>query len=408
MRTATAKRLLLCVSVCTLLHTPLVCAETTDTDERARLQTEQKLLRSAQQIERQHGDVTTALIQPLRDLGLLYLEWDRCSDAVPMLDRAIQLLRADEGLFTASQLELFDPLEKCHLALDRQSDFRRVQEYRVLIAERQYGPDNPAMLPMLSSTARWYEEARYYISAREIQAKALDIIRASGSDNDVRMVEPLRGIARAYRLEYMQGIEPIDAAFKQGSRFESLSSTTGPVRIFFDRLGETSLKDAVKTLEAHSTSDCSSGTGGVLIDTLLELADWYRMTDHPRTAMAVNRRAWAASQTCLDGHETLFDQPQGIPYQLSIGLPWRPPGADEHYWVDIDYTVTRSGRISHVKVEQSNAPSFVQWKLVKTVRSTLLRPRFVNGEPVDTKHVRSRQIVWVGSQYASASTRRPQ
>jgi hypothetical protein len=261
---------------------------------------------------------------------------------------------------------------------------------------------------MLSRTARWYEEARYYISAREIHAKALDIIRTSGSENDLRMVEPLRGIARAYRLEYMHGTQPIDAALNQGSRFESHTSTTDPVHVPFDRLGEMSLQNAVQNLEAHSTPDCSSPTDGVLIDTLLELGDWYRMADESRAAMPIYRRAWAVSQTCLDGHETLFDQPQPIPFHLRIGLPWRPRGADEKYWVDIDYKVARSGRISRVKVEQSNAPRFIQWKLVNTLRHSLLRPRFVNGEPVDTQHVRSRQIVWVGSESDSASTRHPQ
>jgi hypothetical protein len=401
MRASTAKRLLLCASVCTLLHADLLCAQSTETDERPRLQTEQKLLRSAQQIESQHGDVTTELIRPLRELGLLYVDWNRCADAVPLLDQAARLLRADEGLFTVTQLELFDPLERCYLALDRQSDFRRVQEYRVLIAERTHGRNNPATLSMLSRTARWYEEAGYYISAREIQAKALDIIRTSGGDNDVRIVEPLRGIARAYRLEYIYGIEPLDAEFNRGSRFESFTSSTSTVRTP-DRLGELSLKSAVKSLEAHSTPDASTTTSAILIDTLLELAGWYQMTDDPRAAMAVYRRAWAVSQIHLDGHETLFDQPQPIPLQLSISLPWRRPIENEWYWADVDYTVTRGGRISDVKVEQSNAPTFIRWKLVKSLSNTLLRPRFVDGEPVDTEHVRSREIIWVGSQDASA------
>jgi hypothetical protein len=390
--------------VCTLLHTDLLCAQSTETDERARLQTEQKLLRLAQAIESRQGDVTTALIRPLTDLGLLYVEWDRCADAVPLLEHAVRLLRADEGLFTVAQLELFDPLEQCYLALDWQPDFRRAQEYRELIAERAYGRNDPAMLPMLSRTARWYETAGYYISAREIHAKALGIIRASGSDDDVRMVEPLRGIARAYRLEYMHGVEPLDPGVNRGSPFESFTPSTIPIRTP-DRLGEMSLKKAVKSLEAHSRPETSSAMSALLIDTLLDLAGWYQMTSDPRAAMAVYRRAWAVSQIHLDGRETLFDQPQPIPFQWIIGLPWRPPKENERYWADVDYTVTRRGRISHVKIEQSDAPKFVQWKLVERLSNTLVRPRFVQGEPVDTEHVRSRQIIWVGSQDASASGR---
>jgi hypothetical protein len=390
--------------VCTLLHTDFLCAQSTEVDELPRLQVEQKLLRSAQEIESQRGDVTVALIRPLRELGLLYVEWDRCADAIPLLDRAVQLLRADEGLFTITQLELFDPLERCYLALDREADFRRVQEYRVLAAERTYGRNDPAMLPVLSHAAQWYVEAGYYISARETQARALDIIRASGRDNDLRMVEPLRGIAQAYRLEYVHGLKPADADFNRGSRFESVTSSTNPVRTF-DPLGETSLKEAVKNLEAHSRPDGSSATSAILIDTLLELADWYRVTDHPRTAMPVYRRAWAVSQTLLDGHETLFDQPQPIPFRLIITLPWKSRAGDAQYWADVDYSVARSGRVSGVKVEQSDAPKFIQSKVVHNLLNTFLRPRFVNGEPVDTEHVHGRQIIWVGSQGASESRR---
>jgi hypothetical protein len=391
--------------VCALLRTDLLCAQSTETDERPRLQTEQKLLRSAQAIASQHGDATTALIPPLKELGLLYVEWNRCSDAIVLLDQAARLVRADEGLFTATQLELFDPLEKCYLTLDRQTDFRRVQEYRVLIAERTYGGNNPAMLPMLSRTARWYEEAGYYISAREIHGKALDIIRTSGSHNDVRVVEPLRGIARAYRLEYLHGLEPLDAEYNRGSRFESVTSRTTPLRTP-DRLGETSLKKAVKTLEVHSARHSSSAMSALLIDTLLDLAGWYQMTDDPRAAMTVYRRAWAVSQIHLDGHETLFDQPQPVPYQWAIDLPWRRPIENEQYWADVDYTVARSGRISDVTIEHSDAPKFIQSKLVQGLLNTLVRPRFVKGEPVDTEHVRARQIIWVGSQNASAFGRR--
>jgi hypothetical protein len=391
-----AKRLLLSVGVCALIRMDFLCAQSSDIDERTRVQTEQKLLRLAQDIESRHGVISTALVPPLRDLGLLYVEWDRCSDAIPILDHAVQLLRADEGLFTTTQLDLFDPLQGCHLALDRQSDFRRFQEYRVLIAERTFDRKDPAMLPMLLRAAGWYEAAGYYISEREVQARAVDIVRSSGGNNDVRMVEPLRGIARAYRLEYVHGIEPIDAELNRDSPYVSHTSYLGADSAF-DLIGETSLTHAVKILEANEKSGTASTTSALLIDTLLQLGDWYQMIRHPPAAMAAYQRAWALSQESLDGHETLFDQPQAVRVGSDIGA-LRHPSVDhsdyQQYWVDVDYTVDRRGRISDVKVTESNAPKTIQRQVIRGLYNARLRPRFADGHPVDTPHVQIRQTVW--------------
>jgi outer membrane biosynthesis protein TonB len=52
--------------------------------------------------------------------------------------------------------------------------------------------------------------------------------------------------------------------------------------------------------------------------------------------------------------------------------------------VDLDYTVTRDGRVEDITVSESNAPRGIEMNVVRDLRVTRFRPRFLDGEPVDT------------------------
>jgi hypothetical protein len=215
------------------------------------------------------------------------------------------------------------------------------------------------------------------------------------------MVAPVRGIAWAFRLEYARGLEPADADFNRGNSFQSRGDFAIS-RGELDRLGEASLKRAVKILESNESREGGGNTGGVLVETLLELGDWYQMADERKLAARTWRRAWDISQAHLDGHETLFDQPQPILFRSPSGVMLRPVPRDHsgfrQYWADIDYTVDRLGRVRDVKVGESNAPKSLRRHLVDSLTGMRYRPRFVDGKPVDTHHVHSRQTLWFEKQ----------
>jgi hypothetical protein len=253
---------------------------------------------------------------------------------------------------------------------------------------------------MLALTAKWYEQAGYYISARETHARAIEIARAAGGDNDVRLVEPLRGIARAFRLEYARGLNPIDLLQKVDSPYRNreLDGSTGRP----DRRGQISLERAVKILEAHSAEKDASEKSGMLVDTLLDLGDWHQLTGSPRAALKAYRQAWEISNARMDGSETLFDQPQPITVRSSGGVPLLRPPQDssefEEYWAEVEFKVDRRGQVSDVKVKDTNAPKGTLWNLLDTWRGKQFRPRIVDGEAVETKTVKWRQRVRVAKE----------
>ncbi len=356
----------------------------------ASFERERALLLRLERIESDRGVFSMAAIQPLLDLGLLYINNDRCEDAIAPLDRAVKVSHMAEGLFNPGQVQLLEPLIGCHLALDFQGDFQRDLEYLQLIAEQTYGPSNPDILPMLRRIANWYEEGDRYISARQLYSRAVDIARKAGGENDLRMVDPLRGIAHAFRLEYVHGLHPADDELNRGSPFRSRAELDSSNKRL-DLLGETSLKRAVRVLQAHANQDRSE-----LIDALLDLGDWYQMGEMRRDALRIYGEAWKES---VAAGTPILTTPEPILFRTELGIALRRPPPDREgynrYWADLDFTVDREGRVAHVKIGETNAPKSLQWRLVDGFAATRYRPRFEAGEPVDTTHLRYRQGMWV-------------
>lgn len=391
MRLVVTRWLHLAVFICALLMCAPASAQTASGQSRARVLKERSLLERIKEIEGDTGGFSSTLVRPLWDLGILYVQWDRCVEAIAVLEQAARLKRADEGFFTPSQLEIFDLIQECQVAVEAIPEFQRVQEYRLLIAEKTFGR-NPQALPMLSQVAAWYEEAGLYISARVHYSGQIDLIKRAGGKNDVRLVEPLRGIARAYRLEYAYGLNPADLLLNRGGWMHSEAKLQIPYTRL-DYVGESSLLRAIKILEKAPPEQ-----QGELVETLIDLGDWYLIGERRDEALRVYRQAWEVSARS-DSQTVLFSGPEPVPFHSALGVRLRRPPKDrtafEQYWADLDYTVGSDGRVQDVEIVESNAPKTTRWKLIENLSNTRHRPRFEGGKPVATPHVQKRQRVWV-------------
>jgi hypothetical protein len=136
------------------------------------------------------------------------------------------------------------------------------------------------------------------------------------------------------------------------------------------------------------------------VDTLLELADWYQMSGALRDALKAYKDVWAIAAASGGAPAELFAAPEPILYRAQIGTALRRPPPDreklQHYWVDFAFTVTRRGEVTDVVVTDATAPKDLQMSLAENLKRTHYRPRFVDGEPADTRDVKLRQGVWVG------------
>lgn len=344
-----------------------------------------KLLRNIQSIQAKQPFLAPELLPPLIELGHLYGA-GQCDRAIDILDLALEVSRRNEGLLNAGQLEIYEPLLNCYITLDLASDLDRAQQIVVLIEEQRYGKDDPRLLPALDTAAHRYEEVGLYLSARKMHRRAVEIARRASGANDLSLVKPLRGIARGFRLEYAYGLAAPDFAHLAYEAPEIVSAAQfDAARTRLDRYGQRSLERAVEILSRHLDTHAAE-----YHETLLELGDWHQLADHHNSALKTYRTLWRslhagesepASMALLDTPEALLGGHNGNPRLR------RPPADDDRlqkYTVDLDFDVTRLGRVSDVKVVESNAPKDLQMRIIRDFKQTRFRPRFDAGEPVDT------------------------
>ena len=292
-------------------------------------------------------------------------------------------------------------MKECDLELELPYDFEREQRYALLVSDNVYGKDDPRALPTLQRVALWYEEAGWYLSARNLYIRAVEIVRRSAGDTDLRMVEPLRGIARTRRLAYAHGLEPTDIEVNAGSSRISDLQWRRSVRVL-DRLGEESLKRAIKILRMQSDAERAE-----LVDTLLDLGDWYQVSETWRNALGLYKEALTES-SASDSVTPLFNEPVPVIYRMEdVGIKLRHPLPHPErynlYWVKFDFTVRHDGRIANLKVIESDAPDTYRSSITESFQRTVYRPRFTQGEPVKTEHVRFQQGLYVKKESRSPS-----
>src|SRR4029077_9039812 len=75
------------------------------------------------------------------------------------------------------------------------------------VAENAYGKGDLHMMRPLDRYAHWSERMGRYTTARALYARALPIAEQVAGPTSMLTVDPLTGIARSYRLEFVNGPE---------------------------------------------------------------------------------------------------------------------------------------------------------------------------------------------------------
>lgn len=357
-----------------------------------------RLARHIQKIQGDHGLLAPELLPPLLELGRLYGQ-GQCEYAIDVLDLALEVSRRHEGLFNPAQHDIYAPLLNCYVTLDRPAELAQAQKYVLLIDEQRYGKNDPRLLPTLEQAARRYEDVGLYLSARRLHRRAIDIgERAAGAD-DLSLVTPLRGMARAFRLEYAYGLALKDVADLPVETTDLRSNATFDATwgARLDRLGQLSLERAAAILRAHPDVSRSDR-----LDALMELGDWNQLAGNGPEALRAYREVWREASINADAdtesHIDLLDDATPLFARTDTGHNLRrTPLAFDHYQkyvIDLDFTVTREGWVKDITVTESNAPQRFKDEAAADLKRTRYRPRFVNGDPVDTPGVQHRRKIY--------------
>jgi TonB family protein len=351
---------------------------------------EKEYQRSVEILEATAGSTDRQLLRPLHGLGAAHFAEKEYVDASVALKRAIDLSRNIDGLFNIEQLQILEPLIASYVALDLTGEAEKEQQYALRVAESAYGRMDPRMLKPLDRYGRWLEQIGRYTSARLLYARALTIAEQTGGRGTSLAVDPLLGIARSYRLEFVNGAED-PAGSQEGF---AGGSDLSPAPIDGQRLnadGERALRLALQAIDKSKPVDHNKRG-----ETLIELGDWYMSAGAISRGADTYREAW--KELVEAGDTAVLSTPRLLAYRppaSSVKRSKLDEDESEERFVEVRYTVTKDGRTDNVETVQSDASESMQRSVVSAVKKARYSPRFENGEPVDTQAVTMRERVLV-------------
>jgi tetratricopeptide (TPR) repeat protein len=321
-----------------------------------------------------------AQIRPLHGLGISFLGANDPESAVVALKRAADLSRNTDGLFNIGQVEFIDALIDAYGATGRFAEAEKESLYAMRVEEAAYGRNSVKLLDRYDKLARFYENGRRYTTERAYYEKSLSVLAKGASPNDLRGVGPLRGIARAFRLEAFYGVEGADTG-------ASFNAAGNGAPVFADgtqqRRGESSLTAALEIIDSNTPVD-QNLRGQVLTD----LGDWYLTTNAVRRAYDSYAEAWKAFASA--GNTRYLEVPRVLAYRPSISSVDRSqldPAESQLKAVELHFRVDRDGRLDNVSSPTTDVPDVVVRNSVASMKRTRYAPRIENGVAQPTEDV---------------------
>jgi tetratricopeptide (TPR) repeat protein len=319
------------------------------------------------------------MVLPLHGLGAALRAQDRCEDAIVPLKRAVDIIRNREGLHAQAQLPVLKPLIDCYERLWRIEDANREHQFAYSVAEQAYGSEDPRLIGPLTELARWHEKTGRYSAARLLYMRAVQIADRE-HPLSLQAVDPLRGIARTYRLAFVNGESQEQLATVPQDLPPSLAaSQLVTLTAVPSGEGERSLRNALQRLE--SAGDGMAAKRG---DVLVELGDWYRIAGAGQRAMSTWTQAWA--ELSKAGDTSLMEKPAMLTYRPpAMAVSQQPRDRQEYAIVEVQLRLSvtadgslRDATIANPDERTDNAARSV----LAAVRRAAWRPAFAGGVPV--------------------------
>ncbi len=329
-------------------------------------------------LDLQGDTINPKLVAPLHGIGLALRGLDRETEAVAPLKRAVDITRNRSGLYSIAQLPMLLSLIDSYEKAGRVEDANREHHYSYTVAETTYGKNDLRLLEPLDRFARWHETTGNYAAARALHARAVEIADAA-EPNSLLAIDGLRGIARAYRLAFVNAeAEDVIAAV---DALPSNISNSSSARMFAitSNGSERTLRVAMQRLDA-TPDDHAALRGAVLID----LGDWYLTAGESNRAFAAYRDAWRALATA--GDTRALATPVAVVYRapsMAVSRKREDPEEYSQQAVELRLSIAANGEVRGVTVANP-APEreAAERALTGVVRRALWRPAFSNGEPV--------------------------
>ena len=352
---------------------------------------EQSFETALQLLEQTEAISSRRLISPLAGLAAVYAAGGQPARAADLLHRAIAISRRANGLFNVEQLDLIESLIDSYEKLGNIDGVERERRYILQIVQQNYGVDDPRTVPALTRLAEWYEHTNRYRLARLQWGRVTEIGLREGNGRNAATINGLLGIARTHRLQFVRDPDSLsgpptslDPVTGRADPIPFAQGRYGPVRL--DPEGERAALNALEILDLTTEPPAM-----LLMNTLMELGDWYITGEKPAEAMLYYYRAWPLfSESIVEGENNPLLAPRPLLYRAPAAASrnlGRTEGATYARPLEFSLTVTASGETSDV-TPVSEGPGGELSQVRRALERARFSPRFENGQPVATEGYR--------------------
>lgn len=326
-------------------------------------------------IERVEDRLNSNLINPLKGLGASQLASGSPDRAIESFERAVHISHVNEGPHNLMQVEVLESLAETFVSIGEFDEAEDIQAHIFNLEARDVELDSLEAIPALERQARWHHRLQLFDKERYTWRKIIDIIEDRRSKEDLALIHPLTHLGRSY-LYVGQPAMP----YQQPT---SVSS------------GEIYLKRALRIAESNPEASWQTKE-----EAMLALGDFYILSGRPGRAQRIYADTWQM----LSGDEEKLQKRSEDLETLVVLQELNPPryvGIDGEVRRDLpgenyqtgkivyDYSVSTRGLTTDIEMVEAEPKGFedMERSVLNSLRAIIHRPRFVDGEPVQTDHL---------------------
>lgn len=364
---------------------------------------EASYLRAIELIEAAGRVTSPRLARAQAGLATAYYSGRRYDLAAPALDRAVTLSRRSEGLFNEDQLPLLAKQADSLTQLGQPEQALQARRYALRLVERKHGQRSLSYAQELESLGRWYSVVAAYEASRTTLLKALNTVEALEGPGSINLVGPLTALADNAQRWLFDPAARAQAAGEEERRtmFHDSSAMPGLPGLSPSTIAAEGLRWLERAAALASAGPEPSPQRVAAVRT--QLGDWYQARLERERALPHYLQAWhAATQAGPAGgrplQEQIFGAPALLQYRAVDGwdrYAQRPAAEAERRYVEVEFTVDAQGRVRDVAVVADAGDARFAARTVQAIEAARYRPRFSDGQPVDTGGVRFLQPVFV-------------
>ncbi len=371
-----------------------------------------ELYRAIEDIEVEQGPWGSGLSEQLAGLGKTFQLRGEHDEAIEVFERAIHVNRINQGLYDLSQVSIIEDMLDSLLVKGRWKEVHERQEYLYWIHQRNYGNNDPRMLPVIDKLGSWYvndyalnpsrRQVGHLVDAYNLFEDATSIIENQYGDSDLRMIMPLRGLVLSnwflwtYASQNPSSIVSNDRFTGEISTSNSLSGNPNRIAPYV-RNNYANGKDALTRMVEIYDKNPNSPPGAAAA-AKVELADWHMLSRRWRSATELYQEAYkslSSDDVTKDQAVKIFERPVALPdlvlmesdveqYSRRSSSSASPPASS---YVLVSFDVSRFGEARNIDILESQPEGNVgiRARVKRSLSDTRFRPRMVDGEAVDSK-----------------------